>query len=211
MVQPTTIQRAPRLWVALLGIVILTAAAAFVVRQVYRSRPEALSPAVTTSTTTSATTPTAPTTSSQSQRPGPSDVQTREDAAQHPQYGDVRKMLQDYFDGINDRNYVKWRGSVTRARAELLPEKEWTDSYKSSKDGNIHLYRIDTVQPQQRLRVLVSFTSTQSIDKAPPELQKECIDWHVVLPVTREDNKWKIDTGDGASSPRHDECGTPAS
>jgi hypothetical protein len=205
MVQPT-IQRAPRLWVALLGIAVLTAAAAFIGRQIYRPHPEAAGRIDTVTTSNS----TPPSSTSKPAPPGPPDVRPTPDAAEHPLYPQVRQMLQDYFDGINKRNYAQWRSAVTRIRAQDMAEAKFKADYASTKDGSIVVYRIETA-PQQALRVLVSFTSTQSAEDAPQELPKECIEWHVVLPVTKEDNKWRIDVGDGASSPRHEECGTQTS
>jgi hypothetical protein len=205
MVQPT-IQRAPRLWVALLGIAVLTAAAAFAGREFYRPRPEAATQTVTVTTGNS----TPPSSTSKPAPPGSPEVRATPDGAEHPLYPQVRQMLQDYFDGINKKNYAQWRSSVTKARAQDMSESKFKSDFASTKDGSIVVYRIETA-PQQTLRVLVSFTSVQNAADAPPELPKECIDWHFVLPVSKEDNKWRIDIGDGTSSPRHEECGTQTS
>jgi hypothetical protein len=199
-VQPITIERSPRLWLPLLGVVVLTAVAGFVAREIYR--PQAGSQSGQTVVTSSSTAPPA-------EQPGPREVMATQDAATHPQSGQIRQMLQDHFDSINARDYAKWRGTVTRARLEKMPETTWRQDYRSTKDGSVLIYRIEAA-PDRKLRVLIGFTSVQNVADAPAELPKECIQWHVVLPVAKEDNRWRIDAGQEGSSPQYAECGAAA-
>lgn len=202
MVQPT-IQRAPRLWVALLGIAVLTAAAAFAGREIYRKDPQIVTQTITAAAPADSSA--APTSGSKVPQPGPQDVRFTQDAADHPQFGKVKQLLQNHFDSINDQNYAKWKNTVTKTRVQEQPQPEWKDAYQSTKDGNILLYRIDAA-PQGRLRVLVSFTSVQDPDKAPLDLKEACIDWRVVLPLTKEDDSWRIDVSSEATGPLKEKC-----
>jgi hypothetical protein len=201
-VQPPTNQRAPRLWLPLLGVVVVTAAAGYTAREIYRPHPE--SQATPSVVVTSSSTP-PPT-----EQPGAREVTATQDVASHPQYQAIRQMLQDYFDAINAKDYGKWRGTVTKLRADNQPESKWRAEYQSTRDGNILVYRIGAA-PERKLRVLVGFTSKQDLTNAPTNMQKECINWHVVLSVTKEDNRWRIDWGPESGSPQFAECGTQTS
>lgn len=143
-------------------------------------------------------------------QPGPRHVMATQDVVNHPQFPEIGSMLQDHFDSINAKDYGKWRGTVTRQRAATAPEQAWKSEYKSTRDGSILIWRIDTA-PDRKLRALVSFTSTQAIEDAPQELPKACIRWHVVMPLSREDNRWRVDVGPESVAPRHDECGVQTS
>jgi hypothetical protein len=197
-VQQITIQRAPRLWLALLGVVVLTAAAGLGGREIYRQRTE---PAVTQPVVASSSSATPSV-----DQPGSGTVQPTEDAAAHPLYDQIRQTLQAYYDGINSRDYTKWRSAVTKARVDAMPESKFRKDYQSTKDGSILVYRIEAA-PDKKLRVLHGFTSTQAITDAPPEFQRTCIQWHSVLSMAKEDNQWKVDAGAESASPQHDECG----
>ncbi|MEV4314322.1 hypothetical protein [Actinocrispum sp. NPDC049592] len=194
----------------LLGVAVLTAAGAFAAREFYRSRAEA-QPSQPVILTTPTTTPggSTPPSTSKPKPPGPRQVAATSDAGSHPQYAEISQMLQNYFDGINDKKYAVWRSAVTRARASDLPEEKWNSDYASTKDGNIVVYRITATQ--RGLSVLVTFTSTQKVTDAPQELPSDCIDWSIVLPVVKEDGSWRIDSGAESRSPRHEKCGTQTS
>nr|CEL18826.1 hypothetical protein [Kibdelosporangium sp. MJ126-NF4]CTQ96321.1 hypothetical protein [Kibdelosporangium sp. MJ126-NF4] len=188
---------------AALAVVVIAAAGGFFVRQLYRQQPESTTPAVAREE------PVQPSESaSTDKQPGTGQVRARKDFADHPLQGAIWPMLQEHFDSINERDYDKWRRTVTRERAAKFPESTWQDDYSSTKDGNILVHRLDWA-PDRKLRVMVSFTSTQDLADAPPELPKECIRWRIVLPLIKDnsDNKWKIDVGAEGASPRHDECG----
>jgi hypothetical protein len=183
-------------------VVVVAAAGGFAAREIYR--PQA-GQQVTTSITATSTTPLPP-----DKQPGARDVVGTQDAVGHPQYAAIRQLLQDHFDAINDRQYDKWRTTVTRDRAKTLPEPSWREDYRTTRDGSILIHRIDT-SPDRRMRVLLGFTSTQRVEDAPPELPEPCIKWRIVLPLAKEDNKWKIDVGSEGASPQHDGCGTQVS
>ncbi|ALG07612.1 hypothetical protein [Kibdelosporangium phytohabitans] len=187
---------------AALIVVVIAAAGGYFVRELYRQPP---------THKTVQEEPTQPSTPVPvDQQPGSGQVKARQEFAEHPLQGQIWPMLQAHFDSINHRDYQKWRSTVTRERAVNFPEQKWLEDYRTTRDGSILVHRIDSA-PDRKLRVMVSFTSTQDIVDAPPELPKECIRWHIVLPLTREDNKWKIDIGPEGSSPRHEECGAAPS
>jgi hypothetical protein len=138
-------------------------------------------------------------------QPGLPNVNATQDALQHPDYDEIRQLLQTHFDAINGRRYDRWKTTVTKARIQVMPESKWREDYRSTKDGNILIYRIEAA-PGNGLRVLVGFTSTQNPEDAPPELPQQCIRWHIVLPLVREDGQWKLDVSPAGASPRHEEC-----
>jgi hypothetical protein len=192
------------LWLAVLGAAAVAAGGGLAAREFYQPKPvdhPAPAPAVTTAPST---------TVPAEAQPGSGTVTATQDVVDHPQFSGIRSMLQDHFDSINARDYGKWRSTVTKQRADGFPEQDWKSNYKSTRDGSILVYRIDAVT-DRRLRVLVAFTSTQAIEDAPPQLPKGCIRWHIVLPLSREGSKWKIDAGSEGASPRHDECGVQTS
>ncbi|TCO47956.1 hypothetical protein [Actinocrispum wychmicini] len=199
--QQITVERPPRLWPALLAITVVTAAAALGGRYLYQQHADTtvITSIVAGGPSGSATpsTPVPP--------PGSLLVQGSQDAVAHPQYEPVQKMTQDYFDAINGRDYSKFRGVITKARADLLPKAKFDHDFRSSADGSILIYRIDAA-PDAKLRVLIGFTSTQDVADAPPELPVPCITWHVVWPLVRDGAKWRIDSGPELSSPQHDAC-----
>ena len=187
---------------AVLGVVIVAAAGGYFVRELYQQPPAQVAVQEQEPAPSSAAVPL-------DKQPGSGQVKARHDFAEHPLQGAIWPMLQGPFDSINARDYDKWRTTVTRQRAATFPEGTWRQDYRSTKDGSILVHRIDSA-PNGRLRVMVSFTSTQDVTDAPPELPKACIRWRIVLPLTKEDNRWKIDVGPEGASPGHDECGVPS-
>jgi hypothetical protein len=192
------------LWPVVAAAVVLAAAGGLAGREFYRPKPvEHVSSPSAGSSEPSTSVPAAA-------QPGSPKVTATQDVADHPQFSGIGPMLQDHFDSINAKDYGKWRSTVTKQRASTYAETAWKVDYKSTQDGSILVHRIDSA-PDRRLRVLVAFTSVQDIADAPLELPVPCIRWHIVLPLTREDNKWKIDAGPEGASPRHDECGAQTS
>jgi hypothetical protein len=192
------------LWLAVLGAAVVAAGGGVAAREFYKPKPVdhlATPPVVTRAPST---------TVPEEAQPGPRTVMATQDVADHPQFPGIGPMLQDHFDSLNTKDYDKWRTTVTRQRAASYPEQNWKSDYKTTQDGSILVKRIDPA-PDRKLRAMVAFTSTQAVEDAPPELPKGCIRWHIVLPLTREDNKWKIDVGSESASPRHDECGVQTS
>ncbi|HEV2780894.1 MAG TPA: hypothetical protein VGX25_16030 [Actinophytocola sp.] len=183
-------------WVLPMVLLALLAAAVggLVARQVYAS-PEPAPPA--------AAVPSAGTVPP-SDQPGSPTVMPTEEAAAHPRYETVRGLLQTYFDAINARDYARWRTVVSDRRAGNQPELKWRTDYRSTKDGSIAIWRIETGPADGR--VLISFTSVQDVADAPLELPEPCIHWRVVIPLTMEDGAWKLDSGPSSSAPQHEKC-----
>jgi hypothetical protein len=138
-------------------------------------------------------------------QPGNATVTATTDAAAHPLYEPVRALLQTYFDSINGHRYEQWRTVVSARRAKLQPQSDWLVAYRSTKDGSIVVYRIET-GPTGTARILLSFTSVQDPRDAPLELPERCIRWKVVFPIAVEDGAWKLDSGPTSSAPQHEKC-----
>lgn len=196
-----TVERAPRLWIALLAVVVITAAAGLGAHYLYRDRTETTVTSIVAEGAASGS----KTPSATGGQPGSGTVAGTQDAVAHPQFAAIKDMTQDYFDGINQRNYEKFAGAITRARADQEPKSKFDHDFKSTMDRDILIYRIEAA-PQGRLRVLLGFTSVQDPADAPPELQVPCINWHVVWPLVKDGNRWLIDNGPEAKEPQHDAC-----
>jgi hypothetical protein len=175
--------------------VIITAAAGLVARAVYTQPVEAATSAVVPNQK-----PVPP-----ADQPGDAIITVAADAAAHPLYGTIRGLLQTYFDAINGRRYEQWRTVVSARRAKFQPEKDWRAAYRTTRDGSIILYRIES-GPTDSARILISFTSVQEPRDAPLELPEGCIRWKVVFPVALEDGAWKLDSGPTSSAPQHEVC-----
>ncbi|MFT7837368.1 hypothetical protein Q5530_14570 [Saccharothrix sp. BKS2] len=138
-------------------------------------------------------------------QPGGGVVQLSIDASMHPDGPRVREVLQQFFDAINDLDYELWTGTVTRRRVDETPRSRWLSDYESSRDGTILVHRVESVSPD-RLRVLMTFTSTQDVAKAPAELQADCIHWRVVYPLQAEDGTLRVDLGTEGSTSQFTPC-----
>ena len=126
-------------------------------------------------TTTSG--PTAPT--------GPSSdtvVQLTPAAQQHAEAGQVKSLLQRYFDAINERDYAAWAGTVSAEQSAAWSERDWLRAYDSTKDSSIKVIDID----DDPLRVRLWFTSEQDPALAPQDLPVDCINWDVTYLLTME-------------------------
>ncbi len=139
------------------------------------------------------------------EQPGPRDVRATKDATEHPLYETVRQLLQTYFDAINGKNYARWQTTVTDARINDMPESSWSAAYRSTQDGSIVVYRIET-GPSEQGRVMLTFVSKQDVVDAPLELPEACIRWNVIFALAVEDDIWKIDAGATGASPQHEKC-----
>jgi hypothetical protein len=139
------------------------------------------------------------------EQPGDTKVTATKDAGDHPLYGTVRELLQTLFDAINARRYDQWRTVVTRNRVQREPETRWRENYRTTRDGTIVVHRIE-LGPEDTARVLLSFTSVQDPQLAPPELPEPCIRWRVVWPLVVENGAWKLDVGITNTAPQHDAC-----
>ncbi|MCP2269859.1 hypothetical protein [Actinokineospora diospyrosa] len=183
----------------ILVAVVAAAAAAMVARELYATA------AVDKSASAAPILPSANTTLPPSAQPGPRDVRATQDATGHPLYETVRQLLQTYFDAINGKNYARWKTTVTETRVKDMPEDSWRAAYRTTQDGSIVVYRIET-GPISNARVLLTFVSKQDPADAPLELPAECIRWNVIFPLTEVEGEWRIDAGPTGASPQHDRC-----
>ncbi|MBW4721712.1 hypothetical protein [Saccharothrix obliqua] len=175
-----------------LVLVAVTAATGLVARDAYQRPAVAAGGRIAVPSGTSAV--------PRSAQPGSAAVQLSPDAARHPDGERVRDLLQRYFDAINDHEYERWARTVTTQRVTRTPRDRWLADYRSTHDGTIAVHRVETVSPT-RLRVLMTFVSTQDLANAPAELQADCIRWRVVYPVQEESGSLRVDFGtEGAGS-----------
>lgn len=138
-------------------------------------------------------------------QPGPAKVEFTGDAAAHPNAEPVERLLREYFDAINTRDYDRWTTTVVAERVRAQPREEWLANYRSTRDGSILVYRIEAA-PEGGLTVLLGFTSTQDVADAPPRLPEPCIRWRLALPLTRQYGEWRIDTVAEGSTPEYTSC-----
>ena len=139
--------------------------------------------------------------------PGPTTVAFAPDFVAYPQQGQLLNVLQTYFNAINDKRYDEWLSAVTPTFAAEQSRDQFLLGYRSTHDGSIFVYRVDPA-PENGLRVLVSFTSTQAVADAPNQSPYPCIHWQVVLPLAWDADRkqWEIDAGIAKSSPQKQAC-----
>lgn len=138
--------------------------------------------------------------------PGSAEVRLSPDAFTHPDRTDVQRVLQAYFDSINSRDFAGWRGVVTARRVSVTPEAGWLSAYESTRDGGMVVQRIESDVVGRRVRVMISFVSTQDVAKAPPALPEGCIRWRVVYVLVREGGEFKVDDAPENRVPQMDRC-----
>lgn len=191
--------RPARWWIVpVLGVVVVvTAVTALVVHDLYggtavaaQSPPPVVVPSATSSVPPSA-------------EPGSGVVTVTPDVEHFPQHADIQRLLQTYFDAINDRSYERWLSVVTSELADTKSQQQFVAGYETSIDGSIQVYRVDT-ELDGSLRVLVRFHSTQDAADAPPDFPYPCIVWYQVFPLTFDvdTQQWKIDAGTTSSRAR---------
>jgi hypothetical protein len=179
-------------------VVVVTAVAALLTHGVYQ-RAAAGAPPLVVSTGSSSV--------PKSAEPGPSVVTVTPDVLRFAQHTEVQQLFQAYFNAINARRYDQWRSVVTSDLADEEPQGEFLDGYKSTHDGSILVYRVDSA-PHNGLRVLLSFHSVQDVADAPAKFPFACVAWQVVSPLSwdADDNQWKIDAGAAGASPQGRPC-----
>ena len=181
----------------MLGLVVVaTAVTALVARNLYHQQAAA-PPAHTSTTQSSSVAGTTP------QDTGSTAVLMSPDVAGSPQGQQVQKVLQTYFDAINQRNYAQLLTAVSQARAAQQSEADFVKDYKSTKDSDIHVLRIDT--NPTGLSVLTSFRSEQDLAHAPVYARFTCIQWMMVLPIVQEGGL-KVDSSITLTSPQTQQC-----
>ncbi len=104
------------------------------------------------------------------------------DAAVHPRAALVLVQLQRYFDAINAGDYATWQTTVSDQQAQDQSEATWKRAYRSTKDGTIHVDRIDDEIPDGLL-VRVRFVSTQDVADAPQDTPAGRLCWRTTLPM----------------------------
>ncbi|WP_063798797.1 hypothetical protein [Nocardia sp. NRRL S-836] len=144
--------------------------------------------------------------SSAGQQPGSGEVRLSADSFTHPDRQQVQAVLQRYFDAINARNFDAWAGAVTERRASQAVEETWRAAYETTRDSGMVVQRIESDVAGRRVRVLISFVSTQDVAKAPVALPEGCIRWRVVYVVVREGGDWRVDEAPENRMPQMERC-----
>ena len=119
----------------LIGVVSLAVAGGVLAREFYqRERPQ---------TQAQVELPT-PTSLKPSEQPGSPEVKLTPDAARHPHGETVRALLEAYTNGINERNYERWKTTVAESRIVDKTKDEWRRAYRSTRNGSILVHRIES-------------------------------------------------------------------
>lgn len=117
---------------------------------------------------------------------GPTDDQSvhlSTEAGVHPRAEEVRALLQEYFDSINNRDYESWVGAVATAQSAPQSESQWQQDYASTVDSNLTVMIIK----DSPLRARLMFTSEQSVELAPSSLPATCINWDMTYLLSDQD------------------------
>lgn len=138
--------------------------------------------------------------------PGIREVRLSPDSFTHPDRTAVQRVLQKYFDSINARDFAGWRGVVSARRASQAVEKTWLAAYETTQDGGVVVQRVESDVVARRLRVLISFVSTQDVSKAPVALPEGCIRWRVVYVMVWEGGELKVDEAPENRTPQMEKC-----
>jgi hypothetical protein len=150
--------------------------------------------------------PVVPSTSVAGPLPGSAEVRLSPDAFTHPDRTSVQTVLQKYFDAINARDFSVWRGVVSARRVSTTAESTWMADYETTRDGGMVVQRVESDVVGRRLRVLISFVSTQDVGKAPPALPEACVRWRVVYVMVWEDGELKVDQAPESRMPQMEKC-----
>jgi len=96
---------------------------------------------------------------------------------------------------------------VTPSLAAEQTRQGFLDGYKTTHDGSIYVYRVDSA-PNNGVRVLLSFTSVQALSDAPQNFPHMCIHWQVVVPLAWDvkAKQYEVDAGITGSSPQKQAC-----
>src|SRR5690349_5627961 len=138
--------------------------------------------------------------------PGTAEVRLSPDSFTHPDRTSVQRVLQEYFDAINSLDFAAWRGVVSARRVSVTSEAGWIAAYETTRDGGMVVQRVESDVVGRRLRVLISFVSTQDVAKAPPALAEACIRWRVVYVLVWEGGELKVDDAPESRVPQMARC-----
>ena len=119
-------------------------------------------------------------------RSGPAEddtVRLSDQAEAHPRGHDIRAVVQQYFDAINNRDYASWTRAVSAAQSAPQTEEQWAQDYSSTVDSNLAVMTI----ADEPLRARLMFTSQQDVARAPTNMAVTCINWDVTYLLSEED------------------------
>lgn len=135
-----------------------------------------------TATVPPQTTPYSPTPSF-TPTPPPQPALVRVDPSVSPATGAaVQPLFTRYYSAINTKDFATWSTTVTSSRLKDQSEAQWRQGYQSTQISNVTITSV-TAGNGDDSRVGVSFTSTQDVADAPPDLQVPRICWSVVTTV----------------------------
>jgi hypothetical protein len=138
--------------------------------------------------------------------PGTTEVRLSPDSFSHPDRTAVQAVLQKYFDSINRRDFGLWRSVVSARRVSQTAQKTWLTDYETTLDRGMVVQRIESDVVLRRLRVLISFVSTQDVAKAPAALPEPCVRWRVVYVMVWEGGELKVDEAPENRTPQMEKC-----
>ncbi|MBM7864025.1 hypothetical protein [Lentzea nigeriaca] len=138
--------------------------------------------------------------------PGTTEVRLSPDSFFHPDRTAVQAVLQKYFDSINRRDFGLWRSVVSARRLSQTVQKNWLADYETTLDRGMVVQRVESDVVLRRLRVLISFVSTQDVAKAPVALPEGCIRWRVVYVMVWEGAELKVDEAPENRTPQMEKC-----
>ncbi|EQD83260.1 hypothetical protein A8924_1921 [Saccharopolyspora erythraea NRRL 2338] len=138
-------------------------------------------------------------------RAGPVSVAFSADAAAHPDQATVRWLLETHFNAINFKQYEAWKATVVPARQQEKPKLRWEREYATTDDRDVRVHRIEP-GPDESLRVMLTFTSNQDPDDAPPDARSGCLKWTVVYPLVPESRGLRLDTARLPGSAQYRPC-----
>ncbi len=117
-------------------------------------------------------------------------------AQQHARAGEVRALLQSYFDAINGHDYAAWATTVSTEQSDARPRAEWERSYSTTTDSSIKALDID----DDPFRVRLWFTSEQDPQFAPDDMPVDCINWDVTYLLVDQNGRLVIAGLDGSTT-----------
>lgn len=138
-------------------------------------------------------------------RAGPSDdsvVRLSSRAAEHPRGAEIRRLLQLYFDAINNQDYDSWKRTVAVEQSGPQDQGLWNRDYSTTVDSNVAVLTVS----DGPLRARAVFTSEQTVELAPPSLPTTCINWDVTYLLGDQDGRLVL-TGIDPSAQSMTACG----
>jgi hypothetical protein len=94
----------------------------------------------------------------------------------------VQPLFTRYYSAINTKDFATWSTTVTSSRLKEQSETQWRQGYQSTQISNVTITSV-TAGNGDGSRVSVTFTSTQDVAEAPPDLKVPRICWSLVTTV----------------------------